>query len=401
MHALLARIARPLVTAVSVTLLASSLIAAPGAASGGVSLSRILTGYSRPVLVTAPRGHSRRIYIVEQTGTIKVATYSHGRWSRVGTFLDIRDRVRYNGQEQGLLGMAFAPDYSTSHRFYVNYTGRSDGATVVAEFRRRSTVSTRACTSCYRQVIRIAQPYPNHNGGMIAFGPDDLLYIGMGDGGSGGDPGDRAQNLGSLLGKMLRIDPRDPDGSGPKHYSVPGSNPFVGVAGARPEIWARGLRNPWRWSFDRSTGDLWIGDVGQDRYEEVDRSPANGSGVNAGSGLNFGWNRCEGKHTYPGGGTCNFGVRPVQQYHHSLGCAVTGGYVYRGPDYNAWRGRYVYADYCSGRLWVTSNSGSIIGPVGGAQTGRNISGFGEDGAGRLYATDLNGSILRVRFSGAP
>ena len=403
MHDLLPRIARPFAAAVSVILLESAVLATPGAAAG-VSLSRVLTGYSRPVLVTAPRGHSRKIYIVEQTGKIKVATWTGSRWAKVGTFLDIRDRVLYDGHERGLLGLAFPPDYSSSHRFYVNYTRKTDGATVVAEFRRSSKHTFVASKGSYRQVIRIAQPYSNHNGGMIEFGKDGKLYIGMGDGGDHDDPGGRAQNLGSLLGKMLRIDPRNPDGSGPKHYSVPSDNPFVGVTGAKPQIWARGLRNPWRWSFDRKTGDLTIGDVGQGAREEVDFAAANGSGLNAGKGQNFGWDICEGTQDHePAGHDCTtFGVQPIRQYSHASGrCAITGGYVYRGPDYPAWHGKYVYADYCSGHLWVTTTSGHLVGPSGGVPTGRNISSFGEDGAGRLFVTDLNGAILRVRFSGAP
>ncbi len=297
--------------------------------------------------------------------------------------------------------MAFAPDYSTSHRFYVNYTRKSDGATVVAEFKRRSSVSTKACRSCFRQVIKITQPYANHNGGMIAFGQDGLLYIGMGDGGDHDDPAERAQNMGSLLGKMLRINPRDPDGSGPKHYSIPSDNPFVHTAGAQDEIWALGLRNPWRWSFDRKTGDMLIGDVGQGLVEEVDFASAGSDGLDAGRGDNFGWDLCEGTHAHePKGHACStFGVQPIRQYSHAGGrCAITGGYVYRGPNYPAWRGRYVYADYCSGGLWVTTTSGHLVDSY---SSGRNISGFGEDGAGRLFATDLNGAILRVRFSGAP
>ncbi len=403
MHAALTRIARPFVAAITVALLGSALLVAPGAAADGVSVSTILKGYDRPVLVAAPAGSSRRIFIVEQTGRIKVASWSGSAWVKVGTFLDLRSRVKYDGSEQGLLGVAFAPDYATSRRFYVNYTRKPDGATVIAEFKRSSTSVTKAIASSYRLVTKISQPDANHNGGMLAFGQDDLLYIGTGDGGGAGDPAERAQSLGSRLGKMLRIDPRDPDGSGPKHYRVPSSNPFVGVSGANPQIFARGLRNPWRWSFDRLTGDLWIGDVGQGQWEEVDKSRANSSGTAAGKGNNYGWDFCEGTHQYEGNKDCHvYGVQPVQQYSHSDGCAVTGGYAYRGPDYPAWQGVYVYTDYCSGRLWTLDSGGDIIGPNAGVSTGRNISGFGEDGAGRLFATDLNsGHILLVKFSGTP
>jgi len=399
MHDLLTRIARPFVAAISVALLGSTLMVTPGAAAG-VSLSTVLTGYSRPVLVTAPRGSSRAIYVVEQTGRIKVATWTGSAWHKVGTFLDIHDKVDYDGSERGLLGLAFPADYATSHRFYVNYTRAGDGATVVAEFKRSAHHAFVASKGSFRSVIRITQPYSNHNGGMIEFGPDGKLYIGMGDGGDHDDPGGRAQKLSSLLGKLLRIDPRDPDGSGPRHYSVPSDNPFVHTAGAKHEIWARGLRNPWRWSFDRKTGDLLIGDVGQDAREEVDFAPANSSGRNAGRGDNFGWDICEGTLAHePAGHDCkHFGVKPIRQYSHGSGCAVAGGYAYRGPDYPAWHGKYVYGDYCSGRLWVTTTGGHLVDSL---STGRNISGFGEDGSGRLFMTDLNGTILRVRFSGAP
>ena len=230
MQPLLDRLTRPFVAAISMALLASALIVAPGAAASGVSVSTILTGYSRPVLVTAPRGSNRHIYIVEQTGRIKVATWTGSRWTKVGTFLDVRDRVKYNGAEQGLLGLAFAPDYGTSGKFYIDYTRKSDGATVVAQSGRLTHDRYKACKSCLRSVITISQPYPNHNGGMLAFGPDDLLYIGMGDGGSGGDPHGNAQKLSSRLGKILRIKPKNGGG-----YSVPSSNPFVGTSGAKPE----------------------------------------------------------------------------------------------------------------------------------------------------------------------
>jgi glucose/arabinose dehydrogenase len=401
MHALLTRVARPFVAAVTVALVGSALVVGPGSAAGSVSVSTVLSGYSRPVLVTAPRGSNRRIYIVEQTGKIRMAKWNGSAYEKAGTFLDVRDRVLYNGSEQGLLGLAFAPDYATSGKLYIDYTRKSDGATVVAETGHLSHDKYQACRSCLRTVIRIPQPYANHNGGDIHFGPDGLLYIGMGDGGSGDDPGDRAQDLGSRLGKILRINPRDPDGSGPRHYSVPGSNPFVGDAGAKPEIWAYGFRNPWRWSFDRLTGDLVIGDVGQGLWEEIDFAPADSNGRNAGKGLNFGWDVCEGTHDHePAGKDCTtFGEQPIREYDHNGGrCAVTGGYVYRGPDYAPWQGIYTYADYCSGQLWAVTSGGQKVDSV---STGRNISGFGEDGAGRLFATDLNGRILKVRFSGAP
>jgi glucose/arabinose dehydrogenase len=384
---------RALMTAVSVALLGSALVVSPAAAAGSVGFSTVLTGYSRPVLVTAPRGSSRRIFIVEQTGRIRVATYSNGSWRKLGTFLDIRDRVKSTFGEQGLLGLAFDPDYASNRRFYVNYTRKPDGDTVVAEFRRSTSSANRATKGTARQVIRINQPYSNHNGGMLAFGPDENLYISTGDGGSGGDPGNRAQSKSSLLGKILRIDPHK---SGSRAYTIPSSNPFVGRTGS-DAIWAFGLRNPWRFSFDRSNGDLWIGDVGQENREEIDLA-TNSSG--RGKGVNYGWRRCEGNIRYPGGGSCNFGKSPLKTYRTSdTPCgAVTGGYAYRGPNYSAWQGRYIYGDYCTGHVWVINKSGSVR---VSRDTSYQISSFGEDGAGRLFMTDLGGRILLVRFSGTP
>jgi glucose/arabinose dehydrogenase len=392
-----ARTALRTLVAIALTILvATSLFATPTAAAGRVSFSQVLSGYSRPVYVTAPEGSSsRRIFIVEQTGRIRVATYENGHWRKVSTFLDLTDRVLYNGLERGLLGLAFAPNYATSRHFYVYYTRKGDGDIVVAEFRRSARSQNKADKGSARQVLRIDHPgQANHNGGMLAFGPDGYLYIGTGDGGGGGDVPNNAQNKDRLLGKILRIDPRPHGG---RAYGIPGSNPFVGRSGS-DLVWAYGLRNPWRWSFDRGTGDLWIGDVGQETYEEVDHARASG-GRNAAKGLNFGWHRCEGKHTYPGGGTCHFGTRPLLEYKHVGGnCTVVGGYVYRGPGDAAWHGTYIYGDYCSGKVWVRRRGGSLI---TSRDTSHNISSFGEDGAGRLFMTTLGGTIYQVGFSGSP
>jgi glucose/arabinose dehydrogenase len=377
---------RALMTVVAAALLGSALVATPVAAAGSIGLNEVLSGYSQPTFVTAPTGSSRTIFILERVGRIRVATYSNGSYHKAGTFLDIRSRVKSTYGEQGLLGLAFDPGYASNGRFYVNYTRKGDGDTVVAEFRRSS--SRRASKGSFRQVIRIDQPYSNHNGGMLAFGPDGYLYIGMGDGGDGGDPGNRAQNKNSLLGKILRINPHR---SGSRPYTIPSSNPFVGRAGA-DAVWSYGLRNPWRFSFDRANGDLWIGDVGQSRYEEVNVATS-------GKGVNFGWRRCEGNRTYPGSGTCTTGTKPLRVYSHSGGnCSITGGYAFRGPGYSAWRGRYIYGDYCSGRLWVISKSGSVR---ASRDTGHNIMSFGEDGAGRLFMVARSGRIFRVGFSGTP
>ena len=387
-----------LVVALAAVLLTASVSAAPSR----VSLARILTGYSRPVLVTHAGGDSRVIFIVEQTGKIKRATYQAGRWKRLGTFLDLTSRVndpRASGNdERGLLGLAFHPGYAQNGRFYVNYTrrgrGNADGDTVVAEYRRRS--AARADPASRRLIMTVGQPYANHNGGHLAFGPDGFLYIGLGDGGSGGDPQGNGQKLTTRLGKLLRIDPRDPDGSGPRTHRVPSSNPRVGRYG-RNDIWARGLRNPWRFSFDRSNGDLWVGDVGEGSREEIDRSRSRSNGRGAGKGANYGWRVCEGGRRYPNtSANCGFGTLPVHDYAHGNGrCSVTGGYVHRGPAAIAWRGLYVAGDFC-GRLFVLDSSGNVrLSKI----SNRRISSFGEDGAGRLFVTDLGGAIYRVKMSG--
>ncbi len=268
------------------------------------------------MLVTAPPGDTRRVFVVEQGGTIRLL--SGGKRVR-RPFLDISSDVTAGG-EQGLLGLAFAPDYARSRLFYVYFTGR-DGNEKVQEFRRSSRSANRASKSSRRQVMSMADPYPNHNGGNLVFGPDGYLYIGTGDGGSGGDPENRAQNLDSLLGKLLRINPR---GRGSSSYRSPKSNPFVGRAG-RNEIYAYGLRNPWRYSFDRRTGDLYIGDVGQDSVEEVDFAPRDEA-----RGRNFGWSCFEGNRRYDDSRNCPNAVGPALAYGRSGGeCSVTGGVVSR------------------------------------------------------------------------
>jgi glucose/arabinose dehydrogenase len=377
---------RALMTAVSVALLGSALVVTPAAAAGSVSVSTVLSGYSDPVFVTAPRGtSSRRIYIVERAGRIRVATHNGSRWVKEGTFLDIRGPVNSSGGEQGLLGLAFDPGYTSNGRFYVSYTV-GDGDLVVAEYRRSST--TRANAGSRRQILRVNHPgHANHNGGMLAF-KGQYLYISTGDGGGAGDPGNNARDKSSLSGKILRINPRP---SGGRAYGIPSSNPYVGRTGS-DLVWSFGLRNPWRFSFDRSNGDLWIGDVGQYRYEEVNVH-------SSGRGVNFGWDRCEGFRKYPSGGSCTTGRRPLKAYSHgSSHCSITGGYVYRGSAYPAWRGRYIYGDYCSGYIWVINKSGSVRASL---NTSNLITSFGEDSSGRLYMVTKSGRIMRVSFSGTP
>ncbi len=365
----------------------SSASQARASAARGVKLVRI-GRFDSPLYVTAPPRDRRRVFVVEQGGTIRVVRAGR-RVSR--PFLDLRRRVTAGG-EQGLLSMAFAPDYHKTRRFYVNYTDRS-GDTRVVEFRRSKSNPDRALSKG-RLVLRIRQPEANHNGGLVAFGPDRLLYIGTGDGGGANDRhGSRgnAQDLGSLLGKMLRIDPRR---KGSRRYRVPSSNPFVGRAGARPEIYSYGLRNPWRFSFDRSRGDLVIGDVGQGEREEVDfarRGKARGA--------NYGWRPLEGTRRNVEGEPAPGAVAPVLELSHADGnCSITGGYVVRDRRVPALLGRYVYGDYCAGRLRSARlSTGSAKGDaaVPGLRKVDGLSSFGEDARRRVYVVSLGGPVYRL------
>ena len=333
-------------------------------ASAATLRLRLVATVDSPVHVAAPRNERNRLYIVEKTGRIRVL--ENGRL-RAEPFLDIRRQVS-TGSEQGLLSVAFHPRYATNRRFYVNYTD-TNGDTRVVEYRSNGR---RALPATRRQLLFLEQPYSNHNGGQIAFGPDGLLYVGMGDGGAGGDPENRAQNMSSLLGKLLTID--------------------VNRSGARPVIVALGLRNPWRFSFDRANGDLYIGDVGQNAIEEIDYTPRRSAGLE-----NYGWDVYEGRATYEekelGPGNL---VAPIAEYPRSQGISVTGGFVYRGSAVPALRGRYIYGDYGSGTIWT-------LRVAGGRATGvrregirvDTLSSFGEDAAGELYATSLGGTVYRI------
>lgn len=351
-----------------------------------ISLVPFASGFTQPVQVTHAGDGSGVLYVVEQVGRIR--TIRNGTVD-ASPFLDIAGRLIAGG-ESGLLGLAFSPDYAANGRFYVNYTRTPDGATVVARFLATGTPRV-ADPSSEEVLLVIAQPFANHNGGQIRFGPDGFLYIGMGDGGSGGDPDNNAQNPSTLLGKMLRIDVE----SGAAPYAIPPSNPFVGTAGFLGEIWALGFRNPWRFSFDRLTGDLYIGDVGQSGFEEVDFQPAGSPG-----GENYGWRIMEGNHCF-GGAVCDPTglVPPVAEYDHSQGCAVTGGTVYRGSAHPALTGVYFYADFCSGRIFGLLRDGPswqsetlLIVPLA-------ISSFGEDEAGNLYVTDHGGGAVHQVVAG--
>jgi glucose/arabinose dehydrogenase len=369
---------------------------APGAPPAGINLARqpINTVLSSPVFVTAPPGDTSRLFVIEQAGIVKI--FDRATNALIGTFLDISSLVLCCG-ERGLLGMAFDPNYATNGRFFVSYTAQPDGRSVIARYRVSGNPDV-AMNTPDRIILETAQPFSNHNGGMIAFGPaDGLLYIGLGDGGSGNDPGNRAQNAGELLGKMLRIDVSQGAVNQPA-YLVPSNNPCAGVSGARPEIWSIGLRNPWRYSFDRQSGDLYVADVGQGTLEEVNVSTVS---AGAGRGTNYGWRVKEGTTcTNLGPGSCtNPDLQdPAVEYAHSGGaCSVTGGYVYRGTAIPALQGTYFYADYCAGfvRSFRYVN-GTVTDHANWTSLGGgNISSFGEDGAGELYIVTLGGGLFRI------
>jgi glucose/arabinose dehydrogenase len=327
-------------------------------------------------LAMAVRSGDDSLYFAEKGGRVVAL---RGGGAEPETVLDLSGEVS-DGSEQGLLGLAFSPDGAF---MYVNYTD-PNGDTQVVEFGFDQDGVT---DGSRRTVLSVDQPFPNHNGGNLVFGPDGYLYIGLGDGGSQGDPNHNGQNLGVLLAKMLRIDPRAAGGA---PYSIPPNNPFVGDKSARPEIWAYGLRNPWRYSFDRETGDLWIGDVGGAEREEVDFQPA-GQG-----GQNYGWNLLEG--TVPHTDNLPLGaVPPIHEYDHSGGrCVVTGGYVYRGSAIPALRGGYLFADYCAGDIIALAQKGGHRTQI--VKLGRSVpslASFGEDQAGELYALSLSGPVYRI------
>jgi glucose/arabinose dehydrogenase len=353
-----------------------------------VSLHEFASGLESPVFATGRRDGSGGLLVVEQGGTIRIVNNDGS--VQPDPFLDLTERV-VSGGERGLLGLALHPDYENNGRLYVDYTRAEDGATVISEFQADDRF---ADASSERVLLVIPQPFPNHNGGMVAFDRSGMLMIGMGDGGGGGDPDGNGQNPQALLGKMLRI---DVNGGNP--YAIPADNPFAGSSDALPEIWALGMRNPWRFSFDRQTGDMWIGDVGQGEYEEVDAEPA-GEG-----GRNYGWNIMEGRHCY-GVSVCDASglTPPVTEYAHASGCTVVGGYVYRGAAFQNLFGGYIFGDYCTGSIWGLSAAQALS--TGRARkmllqsSGLTISSFGEDDAGELYVCDLaSGSVLKLTAAG--
>jgi len=330
-----------------------------------------------------PDDGTGRMFIVEQGGIIRIATNG----SLAATpFLDITGRVDAGG-EKGLLGLAFHPQFPLNHLFYVHYDRVASGQmqSVIAEYRVSASDANQADPNSERILLTVDQPFPNHKGGQIVFGPDGFLYIGFGDGGSEGDPLGNGQNLQTLLGKMLRIDVDHQ--SGGNQYAIPTDNPFAG-GGGFPEIWAYGLRNPWRFSFDRDSGRLFVGDVGQNSYEEIDILT---------SGGNFGWNTMEGMHCFhPPSGCDMTGVTlPIDEYSHSEGEAVMGGFVYRGSAIASLVGAYVMGDYSSGTIWVITESNGTWTRTQLTASGRNISSFGQDGGGELYVADYSGSVLKI------
>jgi glucose/arabinose dehydrogenase len=350
-----------------------------------VGLEEVAAGLSFPLYLTSPPGDPR-LFIAEKGGAIRIVKDGA---LLPAPFLDLTGKVSTGG-EQGLLGLAFDPGYATNGRFVVHYTDPS-GNTVVSAFHVAAENADQADPTSETVLLAVQQPFSNHNGGQILFGPDGMLYIGLGDGGSEGDPAGRGQSLDDLLGDILRVDVSSGTG-----YTVPPDNPFVGRGDARPEIWSYGLRNPWRFSFDPATGDLYIGDVGQNEWEEVDVvSAAQGTG----RGANFGWNVMEGTHCYasPSCDPSAF-TAPVLEYSHRLGCSVSGGYVYRGAAIPALQGHYFYADYCQG--WVRSfrlqdgqaveqHQWPTLAP-GGA-----VPSFGQDSNGELYVMSAEGRVFRI------
>ena len=354
------------------------------AAARGVKLVKV-GSFEQPVYAVGAPGDRDRLFVVEKTGRIRVR-----RDGSTSTFLDIHTKVTSDGGEQGLLSMAFPPDYASSGKFYVYYTDRAQNQ-VVAEYRRKTADTADAGSE--RVLLRMSDPESNHNGGQLQFGPDRLLYIGTGDGGGGGDQhGARgnAQNLASLLGKILRIDPARTSG---RAYSIPRGNPFRTRRGARAEIYAYGLRNPWRFSFDRSTGDMVIGDVGQSAVEEIDfarRGTARGA--------NYGWRVWEGRSRYTPGESAPKARFPVITHGHGADwCSITGGYIVRDPSLPQLRGHYVYGDYCGGRVWTAKlSSGRATGDKR-LNLGRvgPISSFGQDTAGHVYVVSLEGPVYRL------
>lgn len=344
--------------------------------------------FNQPVDLQHAGDQSNRLFVVEQRGVISVFQNSESAATKT-TFLDIQSRVDDRGSEEGLLGLAFHPDFKNNGFFYVDYTASNPSRTIISRFRISQQNADQADANSEQIVLSFAQPYDNHNGGQLAFGPDGYLYIAVGDGGSGGDPQANGQNRSTLLGSILRID-IDNQANG-NNYAIPPDNPFAGNnQGYKEEIYAYGLRNPWRFSFDPDNSRLWAGDVGQNDYEEIDIIE---------SGNNYGWNIMEGTHCYsPSSGCDSSGLTmPVIDYSHSQGISVTGGHVYRGPTLDSLTGRYIYADFGSGRIWSLDYS-DPDNPVNTQLLRADfpISSFGVDEQQELYICGYNGKIYKLQ-----
>ena len=365
---------------------------------GGVSLATVEVGNLDSPIALAARPGSADLYVAEKGGQVRlikvISTVISSTSTRVSyqvqstPLLDVSSDVIDDG-ERGLLGMVFSTD---GRQLYLDYTRQPDGNTVVVEYTLgdRTTVDARS----RRELLVVKQPFANHNGGQLVFGPDGYLYIGLGDGGSGGDPNGNGQNTTALLGKILRIDPSapGPDGS---PYAIPPGNPFAVNRQGAPQVWLYGARNPWRFTFDSLTGDLWVGDVGQNAYEEIDRLPAVG-GFDAGKGANLGWNEMEGTHPYKGGSNPPGAVLPIFDYGHDAGCAVIGGYVYRGTKIPDLAGAYLYADSCrTGVRGLQVDGSTVIDTRTWDLPAESISSLGQDDAGELYLLLAGGSVLKI------
>jgi glucose/arabinose dehydrogenase len=352
----------------------------PASAVSSISLEPVVqNGLTRPLYLT--HAGDERLFVVEQRGIVRIIKDGE---LLSAPFLNIDGLVGDNANEQGLLSLAFDPAYAENGRFFVNYTN-NQGRTVISRFQVSDDANT-ADADSEVILLTVSQPFGNHNGGQLHFGPDGYLYVGMGDGGSGGDPQGNGQNSSTLLGSLLRLDVSGDE------YTTPDNNPFSGDAGLS-EIWAIGLRNPWRFSFDRLTGDIYIADVGQSIWEEVSFQTAASSG-----GENYGWNIMEGAHCYQSTDCDSEGLQmPIFEYNHDLGCSVTGGYIYRGQQFPELQGNYFVADYCTGIIW------SLFQEADGSWTNQQVldsdlvvASFGEDAAGELYMIDHNGSVWQIR-----
>jgi glucose/arabinose dehydrogenase len=375
------------VLVIGAALLLPSVLSVEGQSSTDfkLDLRQVATGFNMPLFLTHAGDGSGRIFVVEKGGQIQIL-----RNGQKGDkpFLDITRIVNSASSERGLLGLAFHPKYKDNGFFFVYYTD-STGDLNIVRYKVSSDPDV-ADPASAKPILKIQhRTYPNHNGGMLAFGPDGFLYMGIGDGGSGGDPNRNGQNTKVLLAKLLRIDVDNGD-----PYGIPKDNPFADGTQGRPEVWAYGLRNPWRFSFDRQTGDLYIADVGQNAYEEVNVQKAGAKG-----GLNYGWNVMEGQHCYPASASCSKDglVLPVFEYSHSQGISVTGGYVYRGQKFPKLQGYYFFADYGSGRIWaMKADSSGAYQTVEALASGQTVSSFGEDEAGEVYITNLaTGEIFQL------